>query len=396
MRAEHLAELRVAARSVPSRAAAGAEQGSAPTLSCTLTEPDGAMFLPVLLALGIATGHDGAVCSTPRDYWPTTGWRHAAPAAQGVDSALLDSAVALIVQRHPNVQSLLVVRHGYVVLERYFAGRDSTTAFDLRSATKSITSMLVGIAIERKFLRGLDQRIAAIVPDALAGPDVDPRKRRITLRNLLTMTSGLDWQEGRATEYSAGYRSWAEAILARPMAADPGRRFNYNSGNAHLLSVAISRTSGMSTREFANRFLFGPLGFTIPVLQWPMDPTGVNAGGSGLQLSARQLAKLGYLYLNEGCWAGEQVVPAEWVRESTRAWEKPGGGKDVRYGFLWWLAELRGHRAFEALGYGGQYLIVLPDLDLVVVSTADIAPAVAEHASQLEVLRDYVVRAAER
>lgn len=336
----------------------------------------------------------GAACATARDYWPTNGWRASPPAVQGMDAVLLDSAASVIVRQHPNVYSLLVARHGYLVTERYFGGHDSASAFDLRSGTKSITSMLVGIAIGEKLLRGIDEPIARILPDALPGDDVDPRKRAITLRHLLTMTSGLDWTEGEGVRYFAGQRNWASAILARPMAADPGRRFNYSSGNAHLLSIAVSRASHTSTLDFANARLFRPLGFTIPVLQWPTDPMGVNAGGSALQLSARELLKLGYLYLNGGCWAGRQVVPADWVKESTRAWSRPGGKSKARYGFLWWLRDLDGHSAYMALGYGGQYLVVVPDLDLVVVMTADTAPEAGGRADHFGLIPGLLVPAA--
>lgn len=331
-----------------------------------------------------------------RDYWPTHGWRTSPAAAEGMDSVLLDSAAAIIPERYPNVFGLLVARHGHVVLERYYGGHDSTNAFELRSATKSVTSALVGIAIGRKLLRGVDEPIASILPDALAGEEVDPRKRRITLRNLLTMTSGLDWDEDGALAYFHGQRNWASVVLGRPMAADPGRRFSYNSGNAHLLSAAITRASGMSARELANRYLFGPLGFTIPVLQWKMDPTGVNAGGSALLLSLRQMAKFGYLYLNDGCWGGTQVVSADWVRESTRPWSNPGEKRKERYGYMWWLRDVAGHHAYMAIGYGGQYIVVVPDLDLVVAVAADVTPAVAERARQYEVVRDLVVPAAVR
>lgn len=338
----------------------------------------------------------GAACAAPvpRDYWPTNGWRASPAAAQGMDSLLLDSAARTIAKRYPNVFGLLVARHGYVVLERYFGGHDSTEAFELRSATKSITSALVGIAIDRHLLRGLDEPIADLIPEPLAGDDVDSRKRRITLRHLLTMTSGLDWEESGALGYFNGQASWASVILGRPMAADPGRRFNYNSGNAHLLSTAVSRASRVSTLEFANRYLFGPLGFTIPVLQWKMDPSGVNAGGSALLLSLRQMAKIGYLYLNDGCWDGKQVVSADWVRQSTRAWSNPGEKNGERYGFMWWLRNVAGHRAFMAIGYGGQYIVVVPDLDLVVAMAADTPPDVATRPGQFVVIPGLIAPAA--
>ena len=360
--------------------------------------------LTLLAACGGRAATSGGDAATPasaagvcraRDYWPTDGWRSATPAAEGMDSALLDSTVARIPQRHPNVYALLVVRHGYVVTEDYFGGHNADESFDLRSATKSVTSILVGIAIAHHALLGVDQRIVDVLPSALVGDSIGERKRRITLRHLLTMTSGLEWSESQAPGYLARAPAWAPAILARPMVAEPGRRFNYSSGNAHLLSAAIERVTHTTAREFGNTSLFGPLGFQVPVLDWPADPSGVNAGGSGLRLTAREMAKLGYLYLNDGCWNGASLVPASWVRESVRAWSDPGGRGGTRYGYLWWLATLQGHAGYMAAGYGGQYIVVVPDLDLVVALTADPSPPAANAATQFEVVRE-VVRAAGR
>ena len=348
-----------------------------------------AALAAVPLAAGAQSPGAARTCAIARDYWPTAGWRTASAASQGINGAALDSAFDLTARRHPNVYALIVVRHAYVVGERYFGAHDSLETFDLRSATKSVTSMLVGIAVARGKLRGVDEPISRVVPEAFLGDSVDPRKRAITLRHLLTMTSGIDWDERQAARYLGGARSWPLAILERPMAATPGRRFTYSSGNAHLLSVAVTRSTGERTLDFANEALFGPLGFHVPLADWPTDPEGVAAGGSALRLTAREMAKLGYLYLNDGCWDGVAVVPASWVRESTRAWSDPhgaGGAKDARYGFLWWLLPVDGHAAFMALGYGGQYIVVVPDLDLVIAVAAD----PAREGRQFDVVREIV------
>jgi CubicO group peptidase (beta-lactamase class C family) len=333
------------------------------------------MRAAVIVAL-LAKSLAGAPCAS-RAYWPTDGWQRSAPGVQGVDSVLVDSALATLGRDYPSVWSALLVRHGYIVGERYYRGHDSTERFDLRSATKTIVSVLAGIAIDRKAIRSPDQPIADFVPEAFIGDDVDARKRRITIRHLLTMTSGLEWNELEAGSYFVTRQSWALAILGRKLADDPGRRFNYSSGNAHLVSVAITRGSGSTTREFGNEHLFHPLGFDVPPTDWLGDPQGVSAGGAGLRLSARELAKIGLLYLDDGCWNGARLVPESWVRQSTQKWSDPG--PNVRgYGYLWWLSKTIPD-AYMALGYGGQYLIVDPDHDAIIVLTADPRQADSRH-----------------
>lgn len=340
------------------------------------------LLLPALLALAAA----GADCTTPRDYWPTDGWRDAAPASQGIDSAVLGAALAHLARDYPAVQSILVVRHGYVVAERYFGGHDSTERFDLRSATKSIVSALVGIALDRKMLHSVDQPIASLLPEYFLADDVDPRERHITLRHLLTMTSGLDWDEASAGAYFVGTGDWASAILGRPMVAEPGRRFAYSSGNAHLLAMVIARATKGTPLAFANAQLFAPLGFQLGLFDWLTDPQGVNAGGAGLRLSTREMAKIGWLYANEGCWAGTAILPAAWVRASTTKQSDPGPNA-AGYGYLWWISKaIPG--AYAAIGYGGQYIIVDPALDAVIAVTADPRRGESRH---LEVIAQEIV-----
>ncbi|HXY30025.1 MAG TPA: serine hydrolase [Gemmatimonadaceae bacterium] len=348
-----------------------------------------AVGLLLATGLGAPPARAQATCAVARDYWPTDGWRAATPASQKVDSAMIDSALVHFEREYPALWSVMVIRHGYVVAERYFEGHDSTEIYDLRSATKSITSILVGLAIAEKGLRGLDQTVGDLFPEYFAGDDADSRKRAITVRNLLTMTSGLDWNEMVAQSYFAGKRDWVRAVLDRPMASAPGQRFIYNTGNAYLLSVAISRRMHETPLELANAKLFGPLGFKVFVPDWATDGSGVNAGGGGLRLTTRQMAKIGWLYLNHGCWDGNQVVPADWVAASTKKWSDPG--PTVRgYGFLWWLSAAIPN-AFSAIGYGGQYIIVMPDQDAVIAMTAD--PYDQGNSRHFEVAPKYLVPA---
>jgi len=327
-------------------------------------------MLCLLVCLLLSASARAQQCPIPRDYWPTDGWRHATPAAENVDSAMLDSALTHFGTLPANVYAAMVVRHGYVIGERYYHGKDSTSRYELRSATKTIVSILTGIAIDRKLLRSVDQPVVPLIPEFASRSDsVDPRKAKITIRNLLTMQSGLNWIEGHGPEYLNYQPNWPVAILSQPMTADPGTKFNYSSGNAHLLSTIVSRATHQTTVAFANENLFQPIGFTLPLLEWSTDPQGVNAGGAGLNLTANEMARIGYLFLNNGCWDGKQVVSTKWVADSHKNWSNPGKGSGG-YGYLWWLS-VSVPGAYAAEGHGGQYIFVDPVHDSIIIITAE-------------------------
>ncbi|HSJ57178.1 MAG TPA: serine hydrolase, partial [Anaerolineae bacterium] len=210
-------------------------------------------------------------------------------------------------------------------------------------------------------------RVADVLPAWKA--DGDARKAAVTVENLLTMEAGLDWPEG---VYGASdplmemVRSgrWVEFVADRSMVAEPGAVWQYNTGASHLLSAILQETTHISAAAFAYRYLFGPLG--IDEVTWSTDPQGVTIGGFGLQMTAPDMAKLGYLYLHDGEWDGQQVVPAEWVAASTtsHAGVEPG----LEYGYQWWVTA----EGFQARGLYGQQIWVLPDLDMVVVFLSDV------------------------
>jgi CubicO group peptidase (beta-lactamase class C family) len=333
-----------------------------------------------------------------RDYWPTAGWRTAAPAEQGMDPAVLDDLDTMVPASYPNVRSLLVVRHGYLVYERYWRGVTAGDGRNSFSVTKSVVSALVGIALRDQQLEGLDQTVEELLADHLPA-DADPRLRRVTVEQLLTMTSGLAGDDALPggldgiSDRMAQSRDWVRHILGRRLETTPGARFAYSSASSHLLSAIVADTSGQSPLAFARAELFGPLGIAAddalepeirdwplapaewgayeraPVA-WPKDPQGYHFGGGYLKLPARDLAKLGYLYLNGGRWDGTQVVPADYVAASTRPQSDPSGGSGG-YGYQWWVTNETGHDSFRAEGFGGQVIQVIPDLDLVVVITSD-------------------------
>jgi CubicO group peptidase (beta-lactamase class C family) len=332
-----------------------------------------------------------------RDYWPTAGWRTAPPAEQGMDPkvlAVLDTNVAY----HPQLRSLLVIRHGYLVYERYWNG-DAHSGQEAFSVTKSFTGALIGIALGEHHLTSLHQTVGELLAPHLP-PNADPRLAKVTVAQLLTMTSGLACDDGGPgcdgdlllRLYDS--RDWVRHILARRPVTTPGTTFAYSNAGSHLLSAIVADTTGQTTLGFARARLFAPLGihtdhafqpvgvaFPTPAeerayerarVAWVTDPQGYHGGFAGLKLPARDLAKLGYLYLHGGRWDGVQVVPAGYVRASTqRQSQPPPGGRFDGYGYQWWVTSEQGHPSFVAVGLGGQFVQVIPDLDLVVVITSD-------------------------
>jgi CubicO group peptidase (beta-lactamase class C family) len=318
------------------------------------------------------------------EFWPTRGWRFSTPEAQGMDGAKLDAALEAAEQRNLSLHGLLVIRHGCIVKEKYFSPYDAGTRHDLFSCTKSFVSALMGIAIEKGYVADTARLVLGFFPRSFAR--TDSRKRALTVENLLTMSSGLGWAEGDETYermYTLPGGDWISFVLDSPMVAEPGRRFTYSSGNSHILAAIIQRSSGKDLYDFARASLFGPLG--ISDLRWERDPEGLPIGGWGLRLSPRDMAKLGYLYLHEGLWEGKQVVPAAWVRESTRPHIKADGGWG--YGYQWWVDPAVPF--FAARGRYGQAIFVVPSLDLVVVFTAHIQPIDPEQ----ELLESYIIPA---
>jgi CubicO group peptidase (beta-lactamase class C family) len=244
----------------------------------------------------------------------------------------------------------------------------------LYSCTKSVTSALVGIALDQGHIQSVEQPVLSFFPERTVA-NLDARKEAMKLEHLLTMTDGLDWvrkdvrftSSGDTTPEMTRSRDWVQFTLDRPMAEEPGTRWNYNSGASHLLSATIQETTGMTALEFAEEHLFGPLGISGAV--WGRDPQGRNYGAAQLHMTAHDMAKFGYLYLNDGLWDGKQIVPAGWVEASTTNHSPTPG---VCYGYQWWVMPWAGY--YSAIGARGQYIVVLPELDMVVVFTSDLMP----------------------
>lgn len=305
-------------------------------------------------------------------YWPTEGWRTSTPEEQGMDSQMLADMVAEINERKMKVHSLLIIRHGYMVSETYFDDFQPDTRHHLQSVTKSFISTLIGIAIDQGYLTGTDQRVVDLFLES-AIANLDNQKQDMTLEDLLTMRSGLDCQEGDI-DYQAIMRSpdGAKYMLDKPMIEAPGSRWNYCSGCYHVLSAIIQQTTGKNTLDFAEKNLFKPLGISNVV--WPADKAGNPTGGWGLQLTPRDMAKLGYLYLRGGQWDGQQIVSSEWVKAATQSYADVD--EHFGYGYHWFTAPALA--GYAALGSYGQIILVIPESDLVIVTTANTEESIFE------------------
>ena len=319
-------------------------------------------------------------------YWPTKAWRTSTPEEQGMDSQKLAQMLAAVRQQHLSLHSLLIIRNGYLVSETYFGSYDRDTRHDLYSCTKSFVSTLIGIAIDKSLIDRTDRRVVDFFPGRTFA-NLDAQKQDMTLDDLLTMRSGLDWQEGDPI-YGAMYRSrdWVKFVLDQPMAQPPGSRFNYCSGCSHVLSAILQERTGMNTRDFADQYLFKPLG--ISSVEWEADAAGISVGGWGLRLTPRDMAKLGYLYLRDGQWDGKQIVSARWVQNATTRHTPTDG--DQGYGYQWWTyPSLAG---YAALGRFGQTIFVIPASDLVIVTTAE----ADGHDGILQLIEQYIVPAVQK
>jgi CubicO group peptidase (beta-lactamase class C family) len=266
----------------------------------------------------------------------------------------------------PRLKSLLVSHKGAIVLERYFNGARATQTANIKSASKSIISALVGIAVSRGLIKSVDQKIGDYFPE-LSG-DPEPKKRDITIEDLLTMRSGLDSTSGR--NYGAWVQSpnWVRFVLRRPLIDEPGTRVEYSTGSSHLLSAILTRAAKMSTWQFAQEALAKPLGFTLA--KWTTDPQGIYFGGNEMSMTPRQMIRFGELYLNDGRAGGQQVLAKSWIDRTRVARGRSRWGSDREYGYGFWIRPFAGHDSYYAWGYGGQFIFILPGKDLVIVTTS--------------------------
>jgi CubicO group peptidase (beta-lactamase class C family) len=365
-------------------------------------------WLGVPLSLSLASGQP---CGIPKP--GIDDWRIEAQIAVGIDPKPLCALIDNLEARKLNIHSVLVVHRGSLVFEHYRPGVDQRlgsalgeVAFspdvkhDVRSVSKSVISLLIGIAIDHKLIANIDQSVFTFLPQYASLRT--PAKERITLRHLLTMSSGIAWNqnmpysdalnsERRLTDAPDPYRY----VLEQPLMEEPGKVWNYSSGSTQLLAAVLQRTSGKWLVKFARDELFTPLGITD--LEWAQMPgSGEFAAAYGLRLRPRDMAKLGQLVNSHGIWKGKPIVSAEWLKEATKA--RFPAEANYHYAYQWWISSslVNGKKIdwFEANGLGGQRIIIVPSLDLVVIFTTGLYDMEKSWLATTRLLEDYVLPAA--
>jgi CubicO group peptidase (beta-lactamase class C family) len=282
-----------------------------------------------------------------------------------LESALAAALAEVPARRH--IQSLVVSVGGEIEVERYFRDRRACDLSNVHSITKSVLATLTGIAISDGSLR-LETSLADVFEERVFD---DERKRAITVEHLLTMTSGLGAETPHDIDEIADRgESCVDGPLAAPLRTEPGTTFAYNNGAAHVLGVVLSRGTELPLRRFAEKRLFEQL--AIDKYRWPQDPDGNPLGYGHLELRPRDLVRLGQLYLDSGRCGQVELIPSWYVDTAVRPQTDGGPPEGVSYGYLWWATHDGGHSSFFAGGFGGQYITVVPDLHLVVVTTGDV------------------------
>ena len=327
-------------------------------------------------------------------------WPISTPEAQGMNSQLIEQAF----EQGNNigfVDCILIIRNGYLVGEKYYNGYTKSTPHNIMSVSKSFLSAMTGIALRDGMLSNLNEKMLDFFPEYIY-QNMDTRKYSITIRNLVMMRMGIDNDENF---YEQIYNSsnWIKTTIELPLIYNPGTRFCYNTFQTHLLSAIITKASGVSTLEFAKTNLLDKM--NISCAEWWQDPQGYYFGGNSMHFTPRDIARLGFLYMNNGMMDGEQIVPAEWVEESLTnytnfnnlSW---GDLDNYNYGYLWWLGEIKGHEVFLALGHGGQFIITFLNLNMIVVTTSDWQldwnTADQHERSVLSIVANYIVPAVTR
>lgn len=334
---------------------------------------------------------------TLKDYlnnpeYPSDYWRTDTPEKVGLDASVLNQAPVYVDSIKAEIHSMLVIKDGKLVFERY--GWDNNPQrphqvlpnefHPMYSTTKSVTSALIGIAIQEGFIKSVKDPVLSFFkgykPD-----EPSPMKSRMTIEDVLTMRSGLKWSDDQD-----GWGLWNDAkpafyVLDQSMVAEPGKLWNYSTGNSHILSSILYRATGKAPLKYGKEKIFTPLGITN--LRWDFAQDGVNHGGTGLYLTPRDMAKFGYLYLNQGVWEGKQVIAKDWVERSLQHYTSTPWKGD--YGYHWWL---RGNDCFATSGAFGQEIYVFPKERIMVVFTANLPIETAQ--STLErIAREYVMGA---
>ncbi len=298
------------------------------------------------------------------DYWPTRGWRISTPEEQGMNSGKIVQMLQMVEEEYPNIGGIAIIRNSYLVTDIFYAPFHERRTYNIYSCTKSITSSLIGIALDKGHFKSIDQPLLDFFPERNIA-NLDPRKQSMTIKHLLTMTSGLDTKDSYSYRYKdlinmRGSDDWVQYVLDLPIAAKPGTKFEYSNNVSFLLAALLQKVTRRSGLDFGMEYLIRPLG--INKVRLDSNPQSINHGYANMWLTAGDMAKIGFLYLHEGRWEDKQIIPKKWIKAATT--KQTPANIAVRYGYQWWIDA---DNYYYAAGYGGQRIFVIPDKNMVVV-----------------------------
>ena len=320
-------------------------------------------------------------------------WQISNPEELGLDGSMLNEAVSQA-SSQGFINSLIVIRNGKIALEEYFNGRNKESFQTVRSVSKSFLSALVGIAVNKGILQ-LDQKMIDSLPEYKSSV-TDTNVNNITLQHLITMRSGIKGDEEFYFTFTQS-GNWIKTIVQSQLKFQPGSSALYATAGTHLVSGMLTKASGISTKSFAERYLFNKIG--IDVSDWSRDPQGIYFGGNDMFFTTRNMAVIGLLYLNNGNLNGKQILPSGWVNNSLQY----SGGSNIvwgrltegGYGYMWWLGKVSGKNVFFALGHGGQFVLCVPDYNLIAAVTSDPyvdwTTADSHERIVLQIIADYII-----
>jgi CubicO group peptidase (beta-lactamase class C family) len=333
------------------------------------------------------------------EYFPTLGWRECAPGEVGMDAGILmdlNDEIARLVAENYEIHSVLIIKDGYIVAEQYYSKYfDKETWHKIHSCTKSFTSALIGIAIKEGYIEGTNVKMIDYFQDYEI-ENISLAKQSITLEHMLTMSAGLDWDEldYLYTDPQNTNYQWRRSddmikfVLDRPMEYTPGEVQDYNSGLSELLAAIVQKATGIRADSFALEKLFTPLG--IDDFYWPINKNGYARGGGGMRLVPRDMAKLGYLHIKNGNWENKQILSEDWITESGKRQIIARHISNFWYGYQFWVAG--DGMMYTALGYAGQWIMIVPELDLVAVFNNHFDEGVEDQESTpARLFYDYVI-----
>ena len=318
------------------------------------------------------------------------GWQVSTLAKEGVSEEIInDMMTAILAGKYPNLISIVLIRNGSLILEEFLYYNNRYWLQDFRSAGKSVTSVLMGIAFDKGFIKGVDGKLLDFFPEFEKGANWDTRKDEVSLDHVLSMKWGFD-ESGPANDVKWYTENWISKTLSLPLVSEPGEKFEYHSAAPALCGPILESMTGMPVTEFAKEYLFEPLQISDYLWHTVSDGSTLTAGG--MFMRPRDMAKIGYLILNRGQWHGQQILSEEWIDISTRSYTSDD---ELGYGYYWWLSKYKGGDEFFktifAAGHGGQRVMVVPELNLVAVFTSKPDDNPKGHTRILQIMEKYIL-----